>query len=88
MRPGGRPKAYSNGARWVSTGGGRKRKAKAKTKAEPKQEINPDILYDSDGDGKADLVGWILHAPAPECPTWLARSLVLGFIAYICIKYG
>jgi hypothetical protein len=88
MRAGGRPKNLKSGARWVSAsrGGGRR---KAATKEEkPKQAINPDILYDSDGDGKADLIGWILHAPTPKCPTWLARLLVLGTIAYICIKYS
>jgi len=88
MRAGGRPKNLKSGARWVSAsrGGGRR---KATTKEEkPKQVIDPNIAYDSDGDGKADLIGWILHAPTPECPAWFARTLVIVAIFYICIKYS
>lgn len=87
MRAGGRPKNLNSGARWVSASrsGGRKRKAKEE---KPKQEIDPNIAYDSDGDGKADLKGWILYAPVPECPTWVARLAVILFITYICIKYS
>jgi len=85
MRPGGRPKSYSNGARWVNGRTSGKRKTKEDN---PKKVINPDIDYDSDGDGKADLIGWILHAPPPKCPQWVANIVVLGFIAYICIKYS
>jgi len=43
MRPGGRPKAYSNGVRWVSASAGRR-------KAAPK-ENKPNNPFDVDGDG-------------------------------------
>lgn len=89
MRQGGmKPKGHSNGNYWVRahSGGNRKRKPKSETK--PEQEINPDIAYDSDGDGKADLTGWILHAPVPECPTWLARGIVIAIFLFIGIKYS
>jgi hypothetical protein len=86
MRAGGRPKNLKSGARWVSSSrGGRKRKAKEE---KPKQETNPNIAYDSDGDGQADLIGWILHAPVPECPTWVARGLVILLLSYTCLKYS
>lgn len=86
MRTGGKPKSYKHGASWIRAGGGRKRKAKKEQK--PTQETNPDILYDSDGDGQSDLMGWILHAPVPECPTWFARGFVIVCLAYIWIKYS
>lgn len=88
MRQGGmKPKGHSNGHYWVRANArGGKRKPKKETK--PEQEINPDIAYDSDGDGKADLIGWILHAPVPECPTWLARVIVIAIFIFIGIKYS
>ena len=42
MRPGGRPKPYSNGARWINSGGRRKTVTKEEKKANP---------LDIDGDG-------------------------------------
>ena len=88
MRAGGRPKSLKSGARWVSAsrGGGRRKAATKEDK--PKQAFDPNIAYDSDGDGKADLIGWILYAPTPQCPTWLARLFVIAAIFYICIKYS
>lgn len=88
MRQGGlSPKGHNSGVYWTRVhGGGGKRKAKKENK--PAQEINPDVAYDSDGDGKADISGWILHAPVPECPTWFARAVVIGIIAFIWIKYS
>ena len=88
MRAGGRPKSLNSGVRWVSAarGGGRRKAATKEDK--PKQDFDPDIAYDSDGDGKADLIGWILHAPAPECPAWVARIIVLGVLIWIGIKYS
>jgi len=47
MRPGGRPKSYSNGARWVNARGGRKRKSEINK--EEKKIFNP---LDIDRDGK------------------------------------
>jgi hypothetical protein len=86
MRSGGRPKSLNSGARWVSTA---RKGGKRKTKEnKPKEEINPNTVYDSNGDGKADLVGWILHAPTPECPKWLARTIVIGVLLFIGIKYS
>lgn len=85
MRAGGKPKSYKHGASWIRAGGGRKRKAKKEQK--PKEE-NKAKTYDSDGDGQSDLMGWILHAPVPECPTWFARGFVIACLAYIALKYS
>lgn len=87
MRQGGmKPKGHGSGIYWTRAhgGGGRKKTAKAT----PQEPVDPNVTYDSDGDGKADLIGWILHAPAPECPTWVARIIVLGVLIWIGIKYS
>ena len=88
MRAGGRPKNLKSGARWVnaSRGGGRRKAATKEDK--PKEKINPDIIYDSDGDGKADLIGWILHAPAPDCPIWVPRIAFGLFMLYLWLNYS
>lgn len=90
MRQGGmKPKGHSSGVYWTRVhGGGGKSKAKAKKENKPAQEINPDVAYDSDGDGKADIAGWILHAPVPECPTWVARGIVILILGIIWLKYS
>ena len=86
MRAGGRPKSLKSGARWVNARGGRRKAATKEDK--PKEKINPDILYDSDGDGKADLIGWILHAPAPDCPIWVPRIAFGLFMLYLWLNYS
>jgi hypothetical protein len=86
MRAGGRPKSLNSGARWVSTArNGSKRKAKEE---KPKQEIDPNIAYDSNGDGKADLIGWILYAPAPICPIWVPRLAFALFMLFLWLNYS
>jgi hypothetical protein len=88
MRQGGlKPKGHSSGVYWTRahTGGG---KRKQKKESNPKEEINPNVAYDSNGDGKADIIGWILHAPVPECPNWIARGIVIFLIVFICLKYS
>ena len=83
MRAGGRPKSLKSGARWVSAarGGGRR-------KAATKETVKEKAIYDSDGDGKTDFLGWVYYAPTPECPAWFARAVVLFFLGYICLKYS
>jgi hypothetical protein len=67
MRPGGRPKAYSNGARWVTARGGGRRKATNK----PEQVFNP---LDIDGDG---------HVTPAEIKFFIATHIVIYGVAII-----
>lgn len=69
MRPGGRPKPYSNGVHWVNSGG-RKRKVKKKD-TEPKQVFSP-IDFDHDG----------TVTPA-EAKLYIAIYAVTGFVTII-----
>ena len=94
MRQAGlKPKSHSSGVYWVRANakpGGGRTKAKASQKV---QEIefpldeNGKPIYDTNGNGKTDLWGWILYAPpsAASPPMWFVTLFWIGVIALIAI---
>jgi len=94
MRQAGlKPKSHRSGTYWIraNAGSGKsKRKAAPKKRKEVEAEeiTDPNILYDSDGDGKADFIGWLRNGPPLECPTWLIYAFIFGFFAWAWWTYG
>lgn len=91
MRQAGlKPKSHSSGVYWVRANAKSGRKAQAK---QMPQEIefpldeNGKPIYDTNGNGKTDLWGWILYAPpsAAEPPMWGVILFWVGVIALIAI---
>lgn len=91
MRQGGmKPKGHNNGNYWVRAhGGGSGAKKPEKVIAPGTRQLtgNPDIDYDSNGDGKADFVGWILFAPNPEPSMKLCWAIFIAFVVINLIRY-
>lgn len=91
MRQAGlKPKSHSNGVYWVRANAKPGKRGQARQMAQEMEfplDENGKPIYDTNGNGKTDLWGWILYAPpsAADPPMWFVALFWIGVIALIAI---